>query len=83
MFEATLDCYQRGIKFDEHKQKCLQLLEHVFKDISYNVFRTTSKVKIKSMTQEFHAAFCDVDLDPYKSDKVIRNRLDTGELEIK
>ena len=27
------------------------------------------------MTQEFHAVFCDADLDSYKSDKVIRDRL--------
>ena len=33
-FEATLDCYQRGIICDEHEQKCLQLLENAFKDIS-------------------------------------------------
>ena len=39
MFEATLDCYQRGIKSDKHKQKCLQLLENIFKDISYNIIR--------------------------------------------
>ena len=30
MFEATLDCYQRGIKSDKHEQNCLQLLENVF-----------------------------------------------------
>ena len=76
MFEATLDCYQRAIKSDKHKQKCLQLLENIFKDISYNIIRSTLKIKIKSMAQEFHAAFCDADLDPYKSDKVIRDRLD-------
>ena len=27
------------------------------------------------MAKEFHAAFCDADLDPYKSDKVIKERL--------
>ena len=76
MFAATLDCYQRGIKSDEHKPKCLQLLENVFKDISYDVIRLTLKVKIKSLAQEFHAAFCEADLQPYKTDKVIRDRLD-------
>tara|TARA_B000000565_G_scaffold9507_1_gene7250 strand:- start:1657 stop:2595 length:939 start_codon:yes stop_codon:yes gene_type:complete len=75
MFEATIDCYQRGIKSDKYKQKYLQLLESVFKDISYNIIRSTLKVKIKSIAQEFHAAFCDADLDPYKADKVIRDRL--------
>ena len=28
------------------------------------------------MAQELHAAFCDADLDPYKSDEVIRDCLD-------
>ena len=28
------------------------------------------------MAQEFYEAFCDADLDPYKSDKVIKDRLD-------
>ena len=34
--EATLDCYQRGVKSDEKKQKCLQLLEKVLKDASHD-----------------------------------------------
>ena len=76
MFEATLDCYQGGNKSDEHEQKCLQLLKKALKDISHNIIGSTLKVKIKSMAQEFHAAFCDADLDPYKADKVIRDRLD-------
>ena len=75
MFEATLDCYQRGIKNDKQKQINLQLLENIFKNISYNIVRSTVKVKIKSMAQEFHAAFCDADLDPYKADTVIKDRL--------
>ena len=83
MFEATLDCYQRGIKSDEHEQKCLQLLQNVFKDISYNVIRSTLKVKIKSMVQEFHIAFCDADLDPYKSEKVITDRLNILKQQLK
>ena len=31
MFEATIDCYQRGIKPDKQNQKCLQSLDKVFK----------------------------------------------------
>ena len=75
MFEATLDCHQRGIKSDVHEQNCLQLLETVLKDISYNIIRSTLKKKIKSMAQEFHAAFCNADLDLHKADKIIVDRL--------
>ena len=59
MFEATLDCYQRGLKSGKNKQKHLQSLEDVFKDVPYNIIRSTLKIKIKSMTQEFHSAFCE------------------------
>ena len=75
MFEATLDCYQRRMKSDDHTQKCLELLEKVFKDFSYNIVRSTLKVKIKSMSQEFHATFCDADLDHCKSDELIDDRI--------
>ena len=57
LVEATLDCYHCGIKSDEQKQKCLQLLANVFKDTSRNNIRSTLKVKIKSVAQEFPAAF--------------------------
>ena len=76
MFETTLDCHQRGIKSDEQKQRCLQLLERVLKDVSYNIIRSTLKVKMKSLAQEFQAAIHDADLNLYKSDKFIRDRLD-------
>ena len=78
--EATSDCYQRGIKSGKHKQKCLQLLGKVFKNVSYNIIRSTLKAKIKRMAQEFHAAVCDADLDLYKSVKVMRDRLDAQKL---
>ena len=73
VLKAILDCYQRGIKSDEHKQKMVTIIRKVA--ISHHVTWSTLKVKIKSMPQDFHAAFCDPDLDPYKSDKVIRDRL--------
>ena len=39
MFEATVECHQRGDKSDDYKQNCLQLLEKVLKDVSYNAIR--------------------------------------------
>ena len=51
-------------------------MEKAFKNISYNIIRSTVNVKVKNVAQEFHAAFCDADLDFYKSDEVTRNRLD-------
>ena len=45
---------------------CIQTLEKVFKNISYDIIKSTLKVKIKSMVHKFHAAFCDEDLDPYR-----------------
>ena len=58
MFEATLDCYQRGVKSDEQKQKHLHLLEKVFKDISYNIIRSKLQVKIKSTFGATHILAC-------------------------
>ena len=49
MFEAKHVCFQRGIKSVKHKQKRLQSLEKVFKDISYNITTSTLKVNIKSI----------------------------------
>ena len=57
VFEATHDCYQRGIKSEEQKQKHLHALEKVFKDVSYNINRSMLKVKMKS------TAFCGADSD--------------------
>ena len=74
MFEATLDCYRRGVKSGKHKQKYLQDLEEVFKNISYNILKSTLKIKIKSLAQEFHSVFCNADLDPYTADKSIGDR---------
>ena len=76
MFEATLDCYQQGLKSGKNEQKHLQSLEDAVKDISYNVIKSTSKMKVKSMAQEYHSASCDVDMDPYKANKVVRDRFD-------
>ena len=75
MFEATLDCYQRDAKSKEQKQLYTHLLEKVFKNISYDIIRSTLKVEIKSIAQEFHSTFCDVDLNPYKADEVIGDKL--------
>ena len=44
------------------------------KDVSYNVIRSTLKVKIESMAQEFHAAFCNADLESYNAHKIIKDR---------
>lgn len=74
MFESTFDWYQRNIKNDNKKQIKLHLLENIFKNIAYDILKSTLKVKIKSMAQEFHAVFCDPDLNPYNADKEIRNR---------
>ena len=76
MFEATFDCYQRAAKSDKQRNDLLPILENTFKDIAYNILKATLKVQIKSIAQEFHAAFCDVDLDPYNADTNIRERLD-------
>ena len=64
MFEATLDCYQRGHEPSNQKQMYLHTLENVFKDVSYVDDGSSSKISIKSMAQEFNAAFCDPDVDP-------------------
>ena len=75
IFEAKVNHHQRGTQSDVQNRKCLPSLEKVFKDIFYNTIRSTLKVKVKSMAQEFHAAFCDTDLDPHEADKVIRDLL--------
>ena len=49
----------------------------MFKDICYDVIRSTFKVNIKSMAHEFKAAFCDADLDPCEADEITLDRLNT------
>ena len=76
MFESTLDYYRRGIKSDPHKQQHIQTMENVFKNISYILIKSALNTKIQSIAQEFHATFCDVDMDPFQADKSIADRLD-------
>ena len=75
MFEATRDFYQRAIKKDDNNHQYKQSLQNVFKNIAYNIMQSSLKIKISSMAQEFHATFCDADLDPIKADKNIEERL--------
>ena len=74
MFEATYDCYQRSIKKDADNQQYKDAIKNVFKNIAYNVIKSSLKIKTSSMAQEFHATFCDADLDPMKADKNIEDR---------
>ena len=74
MFEATRDCYHRSVKKDVDNQQYKQSIQNVFKNIAYNIIQSSLKIKISSMAQEFHAIFCDVDLDPTKADKNIEER---------
>lgn len=83
MFEATFDCYQRNIKKDKHRKINMELLENIFRNIAYNILKSTLKVKTKSMAQEFHAVFCDMDLNPYCADKAIKDRLNVLKQQLK
>ena len=74
MFEATRDCYQRGVRKDIDNQQYKQSIQNVFKNIAYNIMQSSLKIKISSMAQEFHATFCDADLDPMNADKNIEER---------
>ena len=74
MFVATLDYYKRSIKTDNQHQQHIQCLENTFKNIAQNIMQSSLKIKLSSMAQEFHATFCDIDLDPKKADKNIEDR---------
>ena len=74
MFVSTLEYYRRNYKTDSNYTQNILTLEETFKSIAYNILTSAVHVKIKSLAQDFHAAFCDADLDPHNADKSLSDR---------
>ena len=65
-----------NIKNDVNRDEKRKILQEVFNKIAFLILSHIPQIKISSMAKEFHAMVCDSDVNPFRSDEIIKKRFD-------